>query len=472
MRLNWRLAAATALAAGLMACGEDEEARIAGLPDSDPFASTYEPYPSGTYTLRGATVLTGTGGKIEDAAITVTGGRIARIGPADEVRPIEGAEVIDVSGKTITPGIIDIHSHLGVYPSPGFASMSDGNESTAPNTAGVWAEHSVWPQDPGFTRALAGGVTALQILPGSANLFGGRSVTLKNVPARTVQDMKFPGAPYGMKMACGENPKRVYGDQGGPSTRMGNFRGYREGWIGAQEYADDWKEYARKREAGEPAEPPTRDLAKETLAAALDGEILVHMHCYRGDEMAQVLDMAEEFGYEVTAFHHGIEAYKVADILAENDVCAAVWSDWWGFKLEAYDAVPANAALVAAQPGGCAIIHSDSALGIQRLNQEAAKAMRDGRAIGLDIRPEQAITWITANPAKAMGILDQTGTVETGKMADLVVWDGDPFSVYSKAERVYIDGALLYDAEDPALSPRTDFEIAQQDNTLLGGAGQ
>jgi imidazolonepropionase-like amidohydrolase len=463
-------AGAAVLALALSACDGDEA--TVELPDQDPFASTYTPYPSDNFTMMNARLLTGTGEVIENGFVTVVAGRIAQVGDASRAQPVRGARIIDAAGKTITPGIIDIHSHLGVYPSPAFASTSDGNEATSPNTAGVRAENSVWPQDPGFTRALAGGVTSLMILPGSANLFGGRTVTLKNVPARTVQDMKFPGAPFGMKMACGENPKRVYGDQGGPATRMGNFEGYREGFQGAKEYAASWKEYARKAEAGEAVQPPARDLAKETIAAALDGEILVHMHCYRGDEMAQVLDMADEFGYEVTAFHHGVEGYKVADLLAERGICGAVWADWYGFKLEAYDAVPANAALIAAQPGGCAIIHSDSALGIQRLNQEAAKAMADGRAIGFDIRPEDAITWITANPAKAMGILNQTGTLERGKMADLVVWDRDPFSVYAKAEEVYIDGALMYDRDDPSISPRTDFELAQRGLPGTGGAGQ
>ena len=449
----------------MAACGEEETARL--TPDPDPFPSTYKAYPSDNFVLRGATILTGTGERIERGDVAVSGGRIVRVGGVGA--NVRGLVEIDARGMTITPGIIDIHSHLGVYPSPGFASTADGNESTAPNTAGVWAEHSVWPQDPGFTRALAGGVTAMQILPGSANLFGGRSVTLKNVPGRTVQEMKFPGAPYGMKMACGENPKRVYGDRGGPSTRMANFRGYREGFEGAKQYAASWREYAANPEG---KQAPARDFNKETIAAVLDGDILVHMHCYRGDEMAQVLDMADEYGYEVSAFHHGVEGYKVADLLAERGVCGAVWADWWGFKLEAYDAVLPNAALIAAQPGGCAIIHSDSALGIQRLNQEAAKAMRDGRAIGLDIDPEDAIAWITANPAKAMGILEQTGTLEVGKMADITVWDGDPFSVYTKASKVFIDGALMYDADDPAVSPRSDFELAQRGVPGTGGAGQ
>jgi imidazolonepropionase-like amidohydrolase len=283
--------------------------------------------------------------------------------------------------------------------------------------------------------------------------------------------MKFPDAPYGVKMACGENPKRVYGDRG-PATRMGNFRGYRDGFIEGAAYAKKWTDYEAKIEAGEDADAPTRDLKLETIAGILDGDILVHMHCYRGDEIAQVLDMADEFGYEIAAFHHAIEAYKVADMLAENEICAAVWADWWGFKLEAYDSVRENAALVHAQPGGCAIIHSDSALGIQRLNQETAKVIADAARIGIEIPPEEAIAWITANPAKAMGILDRTGTLETGKMGDVVLWSGDPFSVYSLPEQVYIDGALLFDRNDPARSARMDFEIGQQGQGMTGGAGQ
>ena len=386
--------------------------------------------------------------------------------PKGDVRTIDG------SGKFVTPGLIDNHSHLGVYPSPGFSSTSDGNEAVSPNTAQVWAEHSVWPHDPGFTRALAGGITSLQILPGSANLFGGRAVTLKNVPSRTVQGMKFPEAPYGMKMACGENPKRVYGSKGGPSTRMGNFSGYRASWIDAKKYKEDWDAYLKKAGDGEGGDAPKRDLKLETLAGVLSGDILVNMHCYRADEMAQVIDMSKEFGYKVTAFHHVVEGYKAADFLAENGICASVWADWWGFKLEAYDGVRENAALIHNQPGGCTIIHSDSAVGIQRLNQETAKAIADGRNLGIEIAPEEAIKWITANPARAMGILDQTGTLEPGKMADLVLWSGDPFSVYSKAEKVFIDGALMYDMDDASNSPRMDFEIGQQGNPVTGGAGQ
>ncbi|HET6592294.1 MAG TPA: amidohydrolase family protein, partial [Xanthomonadales bacterium] len=207
---------------------------------------------------------------------------------------------------------------------------------------------------------------------------------------------------------------------------------------------------------------PVRDLKLETLAAALKGEILVHMHCYRADEMLTVLDMAREFGYRVSAFHHGVEAYKIAGELAANGVCGALWADWWGFKAEAYDGIQENIALVDRAEGSCAIVHSDSAEGIQRLNQEAAKAMTRGRRAGMAIPEERAIRWVTANAARSLGILDQTGTLEAGKMADVVIWNGNPFSVYAMADQVFIDGALLYDRNDPGRQPLSDFELGQQ----------
>jgi imidazolonepropionase-like amidohydrolase len=275
--------------------------------------------------------------------------------------------------------------------------------------------------------------------------------------------MKFPGAPHGLKMACGENPKRVYGRQHrAPSTRMGNVAGYRAAWIKAQTYQRKWDDYKRKKEAGEKADPPDRDLAMETLVGVLKGEILVHNHCYRADEMAQMLDIAREFGYRITAFHHGVEAYKLADTLAKEGVCGALWADWWGFKLEAFDGVRENLALVDRPDGGCAIVHSDSAEGIQRLNQEAAKAMAAANRSGipgLEVTRERAMRWLTLNAAKALGVADRTGSLEPGKMADVVLWSGDPFSVYSRAEKVFIDGALVFDLGNPALRPRTDFEL-------------
>jgi len=192
----------------------------------------------------------------------------------------------------------------------------------------------------------------------------------------------------------------------------------------------------------------------------LDGEILVHNHCYRADEMAQIIDMSKEFGYKVTAFHHAVESYKIADILAREGICSAVWADWWGFKMEAYDAIPENAALLQ-NAGACVIVHSDDENQIQRLNQEAAKALADGRAMGLEISDAQAIQWITYNPAKAMGIEKMTGSLKTGKMADLVLWNGNPLSVYARPEKVWIDGALMFDSGDPKRRPVSDFELGQ-----------
>jgi imidazolonepropionase-like amidohydrolase len=409
-----------------------------------PYPSTYKPYPGAATALVGATVYDGAGGRIERGTVLLRDGKVVAIGGPDLAIPAEYTRV-DGAGKFVTPGVIDIHSHLGDYPSPSVEAHSDGNEATDPTTPEVWAEHSIWPQDPGFTRAMAnGGITSLQILPGSANLFGGRTVTLKNVPARTVQGMKFPGAPHGLKMACGENPKRVYGGKGRmPSTRMGNFAVNRQTWIDAKDY--DGKK---------------RDLAKETLKGVLDGEILVHNHCYRADEMALVLDMAKEFGYKVTAFHHAVESYKIGDLLKENDVCSAIWADWYGFKMESYDGIPENGALLY-QAGACVVIHSDDENGIQRLNQEAAKAQAAGKRSGIAIPDAEVIRWITLNPAKAMGIDQHTGSLEAGKMADVVLWNANPLSVYARPEKVWVDGALLFDANDRKRRPVSDFELGQ-----------
>lgn len=450
--------AAVSLCLGLTACGDNEDDASSAR---DAFASTYKPLPSKTTLISNATILTGTGEKLDKASLLIKDGKIAALGK--RVGATRATVKIDAEGKWVTPGLIDVHSHQGVYPAPGIAAHEDGNEMTDPNTAQVWAEHSVWPQDPGFITALAGGVTTLQILPGSGNLFGGRSVTLKNVPARTVQAMKFPGAPYGLKMACGENPKMVYGTEGkAPMTRMGNVAGYRAAWIAAADYMKKMEKHGDDDDNGEDA--PTRDLQLETLAGVLKGEILVHNHCYRADEMATMIDIAKEFGYKITAFHHAVEAYKVADLLAENGICAAMWADWWGFKIEAFDGIRENIPFVD-KAGACAIVHSDSDFGVQRLNQEAAKAMAAAQRAGIDVTPEQAMRWLTLNPAKALGVDDQTGSLEKDKMADIVIWDGDPFSVYSKAEKVFVDGALVYDRDDPALQPKTDFSVG-----ILGGA--
>jgi imidazolonepropionase-like amidohydrolase len=264
---------------------------------------------------------------------------------------------------------------------------------------------------------------------------------------------------------------------------MGNVAGYRTAFQKAREYQRSWDRYRiklgmraakkahpkkRKRDddddddddhkKDEPPEPPARDLGLETLAAVLRGEILVHNHCYRADEMLGMLAVAREFGFSIRSFHHAVEAYKIADTLAAANTAASVWADWWGFKAEAFDGIRENAALVA-KAGGRAIIHSDSGIGIQHLNQEAAKAMWAGRRAGVDVPDDEALRWITANPAWALGVLDRIGTLETGKHADIVVWDGDPFSVYTRVDRVFIEGRLVYAKDGTAGAEPSDFEL-------------
>jgi len=461
---HYGIAAATAAAALLFGCANQagtegatpsaaasRSAPARYVPPADPYPSTYHPYPGVPTAITGATLYDGEGGRIENGTVVMVDGRILAVGGADTAIP-EGATRIDGRGLWVTPGVIDVHSHLGDYPSPGVEAHSDGNEATGPVRPEVWAEHSVWPQDPGFSRALAnGGITTLQVLPGSANLFGGRGVTLRNVPGRTMQSMRFPGAPRGLKMACGENPKRVYGGRNQtPQTRMGNVALMRATWQRAVEY--------RERRAREPN--TARDFALDTLVEVLEGRMLVHNHCYRADEMAIMLDMGREFGFRIASFHHAVEAYKISDLLRTSGTCAAMWADWWGFKMEAYDAINENIPLVH-NGGACAIVHSDDANGIQRLNQEAAKALADGRRMGINITDEVAWRWLAINPATALGIADQTGSLRAGKRADVVLWNGNPLSVYTRPRQVWIDGALMYDMNDPRRRQVSDFELGQ-----------
>ena len=426
----------------------------------EPFQSTYEPLPPTNTIFRNANIYDGEGNELINTDLIIKDGKVVAIGI--DLPSSDDLKEIDASGKWITPGIIDIHSHMGVYPAPSVKTSSDGNEATSPVTAEVWAEHSIWVQDPQYALALKGGVTTFHVLPGSANLIGGRGVTAKNLQRNTITSMKFPNAPHSLKMACGENPKRVYGNRGQmPSTRMGNAAGYRKSWIKAQSYLNKLDEYeAKSDEAKELSYKPTRDLELETLAGVLRDEILVHNHCYRADEMATMIEIAKEFNYKITAFHHAVEAYKIADLLAENNICAALWADWWGFKHEAYDMVQANIAIVdqARNGTGCAIVHSDDEIGIQHLNVEAAKALSAGIKAGYDISKARAINWITSNPAKAAGIYDQTGSLKVGKNADVVLWSKNPFSIYALAEKVYIDGAIAFDRSS-GLEPSSDFDV-------------
>lgn len=391
--------------------------------------------------------------------------------------------VIEAEGKTISPGIIDTHSHMGVYPHPGVKAHSDGNEAVSPNTADVWAENSFWPQDPALWRALSSGITTIQVLPGSANLFGGRSFTAKMLPKISAREMRFVGAPQGLKMACGENPKRVYGEKGGPSTRMGNVAGYNQAYQQAFEYHQDWIKYERDlkfwndrraeiekgqskdkdqafKEIGDAPMPPKIDAKLETLRGVITGEIIVHMHCYRADEMSLMMDIAKKYGFTIRSFHHAIEGYKIAKKLAEHGTGISTWADWWGFKMEAYDATSANAAITE-KYGVKTIIHSDSAEDIRHLNHEVSKVIKAGKDLGIMIDEQKAMAWITLNAAWALGIDDKVGSIDKGKHADLVIWDRHPLSIYAKPEKVLIDGHIAFDRKGNIV-PTSDFELGNR----------
>jgi imidazolonepropionase-like amidohydrolase len=474
--------------------------------------------------IRNATLMLATGKTIPHGNILLTNGKIAAISDFDIATP-DGTQIVDGTGKFVTPGIIDTHSHIGVYAMPDTTAHDDGNEATSPVTPDVHTADAFWPQDPAIERAVAGGVTTFQILPGSANLVGGRAITLKLRPESSAKFMHFRGAPDGLKMACGENPKRVYGKHrnAAPGTRMGNLALQRRAFLEAKKLEEEWTRYrvaeakrlgedekavatfaanveARKRQQAEckadpylpacvdwqkswdkpvaapvpsaPGTPPSRDPAKETLIGVMKGKIMLHVHCYRADDMLAMISLADEIGFTIRSFHHALEAYKIRDILAKRSISVSTWADWWGFKMEAYDGIPENLALVQ-ESGGIPILHTDSNEGIQRMNQEVGKAVGTGRQAGIAITDEQAIRWLTANPAWALGIQDRTGTLEVGKDADVVLWDRHPFSVYASAERVWIDGMTVLEKGKKRL-PWSDFELGQhsgrEPSLLPGGA--
>jgi imidazolonepropionase-like amidohydrolase len=448
MRSNLIRSSVALFGLGIAACP------VPPRPPPRPLVATDLPAPP--VAIRNALVWTGSGKRHERGTVVVRDGKIAAVGDASVPIPPD-ATVVDASGRWVTPGIIDTHAHLGVYPAPHVIAHDDGNEATDPNTAHVSAEHAFWPQDPALTRAIAGGVTTMLVIPGSANLINGRGVVIKNRPGRSAASMRFPGAREMLKMACGENPKRIHGKERkvAPATRMANVAGYRQAFAQAKDYLEKWRRW-RKSGRGSDEAPPSRDLKLETLAEVLEGKIWVQNHCYRADEMLIMLQVAREFGFKIRSFHHALEAYKIRDFLAKEEVAASTWADWWGFKMEAFDGIPENLALVAAA-GARAVVHSDSPHGMQRLNQEAGKALAAGRAMGLTLTEDHALSWITVNPAWVLGIDDRVGTIEVGKMADLVIWSKHPLSVYTRAEMVFVDGHLLFDRTRPA--PHTDFEV-------------
>lgn len=419
----------------------------------DPFASTYQPAAAPAVAIINANVLTAAGPRIDGGSLLIRDGKIAAVGR--DISIPEGTRIIDAGGRWLTPGIIDPHAHIGSGSSPGAANGEGGNE-TGPTAGGIWIEHALWPQDPMFERARAAGVTTLQILPGSSMLFNGRTVVVKNVQSTSTQGMKFPGAPAGLKMACGENPT---GGGAKPSSRAGNMLGYRTTFIAAADYAQKWQEYHRRASAGQGGDPPKRDLMLETIGAALTGDIKVQIHCYRADEMVQMIDLSHEFGFQIAAFHHANEAFKISPLLAKEKIGVVTWAgDWSGYKMEAYDSIMETAAFVT-KAGGVAAMHSDNVMLLQHLNHEAARSMTAGHEAGLGTTPEDAIRWITLNPAKIIGIDDRAGSLEPGKMADVVLWDVDPFSVYSMPDLVFIDGVLVHDRATPSTAPASDFEL-------------
>jgi imidazolonepropionase-like amidohydrolase len=426
----------------------------------DPYPSTYRPAARVDTLIVDVTILDGAGHRIDQGDVLMREGKVVAVGHQLDRK---GAQVIEGKGRWLTPGVIDIHSHNGTFPMP-LTSMeltaSDVSETSDPNVADTWIEHAVNPLDPAFSAALRSGVTTLQILPGSSPLFAGRSVVVKPVPAADVPAMKFPGTPQGLKMSCGENAKSLFGEKGKlPNSRQGEIAFVRDAFAKAQAYREQWRAYSK----GSSKKPPDRDLKLDTLAAVLDGDIPVHMHCYRSSDMVAMLGVAAEFGFRITTFQHAADAYKIVPQLKQAGTCVAVWSDWWGFKMEILDAIRENAVMVDAA-GGCVMMHSDSPIVGQRLTIEAAKAAASGRRIGLEPPPEHLIGWVTSAPAKALGLGDRVGTVAKGFNADVVIWSGSPFSIYSKADQVFIDGAMVYDRASPESDSRSDFELGRAES--------
>ncbi len=387
--------------------------------------------------IKNAIVMTVTHGNIKHGSVYIKDGKIAAVG--EDVNAPANIPVIDAEGKYLTPGIVDCHSHI--------ALDDDVNEATSPITPQMMMIDAFNYQDKEIYRALAGGVTTSLLLHGSANMIGGQAVVIKHKYGATRDAMIFPNAPRSIKFASGENPKRVYGcrDQL-PSTRMGNFAVQRQALVDAQDYMREWDNYNEKVKRGDKdATPPKRDLKLEALADVLRGKLMVQIHCYRADEMLTEMAMAKEFGYKLRAFHHALEAYKVADQLAANNVGIATLADWWGFKQEAWDAIPWNA-VMSMRKGVRVAIKSDSEDYTRRLNQEAAKTMRYGGAT-----EEEALKMITLNAAWIIGVDDRVGSIDVGKDADLVIWDGYPLSSYGAPDKVVIDGEVYFDRSLPGL---------------------
>ena len=381
--------------------------------------------------IKNATVMTASHGTIEHGSVWVHNGKIAGVGAT--VDAPTSANVIDATGKYLTPGIIDPHSHS--------ALGSDVNEATSPVTPSMMMIDAFDPTDKALYQALAGGVTTELLLHGSANMIGGQAVVIKNKFGMDREAMLFPNAPRSIKFASGENPKRVYGSRNQlPSTRMGNFEVMRQAFEDAKVYRKEWDDYDAKVAKGDKnLTPPHRDLKLEALADILRGKLYVQIHCYRADEFLTEETIAHEYGYKIRAFHHALEMYKVGDKIAKDDTAIATFADWWGYKDEAWDAIPWNA-VMSMREGVRVALKSDSNDHIRRLNQEAGKMVHYGGAT-----EDEAIAMVTLNPAWIIGVQDHTGSIDVGKDGDLVIWNMDPLSTYARAEKVFIDGDLFFD---------------------------
>jgi imidazolonepropionase-like amidohydrolase len=407
---------------------------------------------SGPVLIRNATVLTVTKGTLQNTDILVENGKIA--GVAQNIAAPAGAQVIDGSGKYVMPGIIDAHSHM----------MSDAiNEGTLSVTSMVRITDVLNPTAPNIYRALAGGVTTINILHGSANTIGGQSATVKLKYGRPVAEMVFPGAPPGIKFALGENVtrKNSTGQQGQqrryPATRMGQEEVIRDAFTRARDYKAAWDDHrARVARGDRTAVPPRRDLELEPLVEVLEGKRLVHAHSYRADEILMLLRIADEFGFKVKTLQHVLEGYKIAPEIAKHGAGASSFADSWSYKIEAYDAIPYNVAILT-RAGVISTVNSDSDERVRRLNIEAAKMMRYG-----DLTEEEALKTITWNAAWQLGIENRVGSIEVGKDADLAVWNGHPLSVFANVETTLIDGEVFFDKQrDLAMRQTRERERAE-----------
>ncbi len=400
--------------------------------------------------IRNATVLTVSHGTLQNADILIRNGKIAAAGQSLSAAP--GTRVIDATGKYVMPGIIDCHSH----------TMIDAvNEFSYSVTSMARIRDVLNPTDISIYRELAGGTTTANLLHGSANAIGGQNTVVKLKYGRPIEEFIFPGAPPGIKFALGENPKRTnFPPLPGqprryPATRMGVAETIRDAFTRARDYKRSWDEYRAATARGEKdLIPPRRDLQLEPLVEVLEGKRLVHSHCYRADEILMLINVANEFGFKIRTFQHALEGYKVAKEIAQHGAGASIFTDFWGYKIEAYDAIPYNAAILT-RAGVNVSVNSDSDERARRLNIDAAKTMKYG-----DLTEEEALKLITLNPAWQLGIQDRVGSIDVGKDADLVIWSGHPLSVYSRVETTFIDGNIFFDRQQD-LARRADLERAR-----------